>query len=289
MRDFVAYVRRHLPRRGAPADRYDEEVDELASELEGRYTALVQAGASDEEAWTEVLAQVPSWPVLSQELAGVGDRRGLSTRLRQVLGFFTFEESVSGTSGTYYLPYSVTAPREIGFVIRSDRDWTSVVREVRSALAGIDRDLPLFDIRTLSERMVLALSLRNDVMRLTVRFAAIGMLLSALGLYGMLTYLVTQRTREIGVRLAVGGTPQAIIGLILREGLWLALIAVAGGAAAFLAFGRLLSSYLYGVAPSDPWVMLAVTTALSAVATVACVIPARRAARVDVMRILTAP
>ena len=199
------------------------------------------------------------------------------------------EESLSGTSGTYYLPYAVAAPRDVGYVIRTERDWTGIVRDVRSALAHIDPEIPLFDIRTLSERTELALSSRTNTMRLAMLFAAVGVFLSGLGLYGMLAYLVTQRTREIGVRLAVGSSPRAIVGLVLREGLWLAMLGIALGAAASLAFGRLLASHLYGITPSDPRVMLVMAATLVAVAGLACLIPARRAAYIDVMRILSAP
>ena len=105
----------------------------------------------------------------------------------------------------------------------------------------------------------------------------------------MLAYLVTQRTREIGVRLAVGSTPQGIVALLLREGLALTVIGIAIGAAGSVACGRLLASYLYGVAPSDPRMLLLMTAALAAVAILACIVPARRAAHIDVMRILSAP
>ncbi len=199
------------------------------------------------------------------------------------------EESASGTSGTYYVPYAAAAPRDVGYVIRTEREWTGIVRDVRSALARIDPEIPLFDIRTLSERTELALSSRTNTMRLAMLFAVVGVFLSGLGLYGMLAYHVTQRTREIGVRLAVGSAPGAIVGLILREGLWLALLGIALGAAASLAFGRLLASHLFGIRPSDPSVMLAMAATLGLVAAVACIIPARRAAHLDVMRILSAP
>jgi putative ABC transport system permease protein len=199
------------------------------------------------------------------------------------------EESLSGTSGTYYVPYAAVAPRDVGYVIRTDQEWTGVVRDVRSALARIDPEIPLSDIRTLSERTELTLSSRTNTMRLAMLFAAVGVFLSGLGLYGMLAYVVTQRTREIGVRLAVGSAPSAIVGLILREGLWLAMLGIVLGAAASLAFGRLLASHLYGIRPSDPGVMFVMAVTLGAVAAVACIIPARRAAHVDVMRILSAP
>jgi predicted permease len=197
------------------------------------------------------------------------------------------EQRLSGTSGTYYLPYAARPPRDFGFVIRTEGDPANVVHDVRTALGQIDRDLPLFDIRTVSERAELALTTRANTMRLAVLFAGIGVFLACLGLYGMLTYVVSQRTREIGVRLAVGSPPSGIIRLVLREGLALAMIGVAIGAAISVGFGRLMASQLYGVRPSDPWVLLAITTALAAIAVLACSLPARRAARIDVMRTLS--
>jgi putative ABC transport system permease protein len=195
----------------------------------------------------------------------------------------------SGTSGTYYLPYAMTAPRDVGYVIRTEGEPTAIVRDVRSALAQVDREVPLFDIRTMSERTELTLMSRTNTLHLGTLFAAVALFLSAIGLYGVLAYLVTQRAREIGVRLAVGSTPSAIVGLMLREGLSMAIAGVALGAVGTLAFGRLVASQLYGIKPSDPWVMLLATGALTAVAVLACIIPARRAAHVDVMRILSAP
>jgi predicted permease len=193
----------------------------------------------------------------------------------------------SGTSGTYYVPYAVTAPRNVGYVIRTEGETTGIVRNVRSALARIDRDIPIFDIQTLSERTELALTSRTNTMRIAMLFAVVAVFLTAIGLYGVLAYLVTQRTREIGVRLAVGSTQGAIVGLVLREGLWLAIGGAALGAVGSLVFGRLVASQLYGITPSDPWVMLLMTMTFSAVAALACIVPARRAARVDVMRILS--
>ena len=199
------------------------------------------------------------------------------------------EEGVSGTSGTYYVPYAVTAPRDVGYVIRTKGEPTAIVRDVRSALAQVDREVPLFDIRTMAERTELAVMSRTNTMHLGTLFAAVAVFLSAIGLYGVLAYLVTQRTREIGVRLAVGSTPGAIVGLVLREGLSMAIGGVALGVVGALAFGRLVASQLYGVTPSDPWVMVLTTVTLSVVAVLASIIPARRAARVDVMRILSTP
>jgi ABC-type antimicrobial peptide transport system permease subunit len=194
-----------------------------------------------------------------------------------------------GTNGTIYFPYAVTAPRDFGFVIRTAGDSTALVGDIRSAVAQIDRELPLFDVRTMSERAELALQSRTSTMQLATLFAVVAVFLSAIGLYGMLAYLVTQRSREIGVRLAVGSGPRAIVALILREGLGLATGGVALGVIGASTLGRLVASQLYGIAPTNPWVMLVMVLALSVVATLACIVPARRAASVDVMKILTAP
>jgi putative ABC transport system permease protein len=194
-----------------------------------------------------------------------------------------------GTNGTFYLPYAVTAPRDFGYIIRTAGDPTALVPDIRSALAQVDRELPLFDIRTMSERSELTLLSRTSTMQLATLFAAVAVFLSAIGLYGVLAYLVTQRSREIGVRLAVGSEPRAIVALVLREGLGMAIGGVVFGVLGSLMLGRLVTSQLYGIAPANPWVMFLMTIALGVVATLACIVPARRAANVDVMKILSAP
>jgi predicted permease len=128
-----------------------------------------------------------------------------------------------GTNGTIYFPYAVTAPRDFGYVIRTAGDPTALVSAIRSALAQVDRELPLFDIKTMSERSDLALLSRTSTMQLATLFAGVAVFLSAIGLYGVLAYLVTQRSREIGVRLAVGSAPRAIVALVLREGMGMAI------------------------------------------------------------------
>jgi len=130
---------------------------------------------------------------------------------------------------------------------------------------------------------------RTNTMHLATLFAAVALFLSAIGLYGVLAYFVTQRRREIGVRMALGSAPRAIVGLVLREGLGLAIGGVILGAIGSLVLGRLVASQLYGITPSNPLVMLLIAVTLSAVAALACIVPARRAAHVDVTRILSAP
>jgi ABC-type antimicrobial peptide transport system permease subunit len=125
-------------------------------------------------------------------------------------------------------------------------------------------------------------------MRLASLFAIVAMLLSAVGLYGVLTYLVTRRTHEIGVRVAVGSTPSMIVGLVLREGLGLVVGGIAFGLIAVLAFRRVAAAYLYGLAPADPVILTLVAIVLVSIGLIACAYPARRAAGVDAIQVLKA-
>jgi ABC-type antimicrobial peptide transport system permease subunit len=190
--------------------------------------------------------------------------------------------------GTCYLPWAAYAPRDFGYVIRTKNDPSAIVNDVRATLAAIERDAPLFDVRTLSERSELSLILRTNTMQVATLFAGVALLLAALGLYGMLSYLVTERRREIGVRMALGSTPQGIVQLVLREGLTLALVGIVCGAIGSLAIRRVLAGQLYGIEAFDPRVISLTALALTAVAAAASVSPARRAARVDVVRTLSA-
>jgi putative ABC transport system permease protein len=116
----------------------------------------------------------------------------------------------------------------------------------------------------------------------------VALFLSLVGLYGTLAYLVSQRRREFGVRVAVGGTPRHILGLVLREGLVLAHAGVGSGGVATFALRRALASQLFGIGPADPRVLIAITISLTFIAMVASLLPARSATRVDVMKTLKA-
>ena len=192
------------------------------------------------------------------------------------------------TTGTFYLPYATTAPRDFGYIVRSETGGTTVIGELRSALASIDREAPLFDVRTLAERTSLSLMSRTSTMRIAVLFAVVAVFLSSVGLYGTLSYLVAQRRREFGVRLAIGSTPRLIVGLVLREGLVLAVAGVLIGGMASMAIRSLVSTQLYGIAASDPRVLALTAVGLAAVALRASLLPAQRATRVDVMQTLNA-
>jgi putative ABC transport system permease protein len=195
----------------------------------------------------------------------------------------------SGTVGTYYEPYAASASRDVSFVIRTTGDPGAIVPSVRTTLARIDGELPLFDVRTMEERRELALIPRTTTMRVSALFAMTAVFLSAIGLYGVLAYLVTQRTQEFGIRLALGSSPRAIVGMIFREGFTLTGVGIVMGVTGSAVFGKAISSQLYGISASNPWMLSAVGVALCTVVALACVVPARRAVGVNLVRALGAP
>lgn len=204
------------------------------------------------------------------------------------LSGLAMDAPASGTVGTYYEPYASAASRNVGFVIRTTGDPAAIVPSVRATLSRIDREVALFEVRTMEERRTLALVPRATTMRVSALLAITALLLSAIGLYGVLAYVVSQRAREFGIRLALGSTSQAIVGMIFREGFTLTAIGILMGATGSVAFAHLLSSQLYGITTSNPWMLSAVAVSVSAVVAVACVIPARRAVRVNLVRALGA-
>ena len=155
-------------------------------------------------------------------------------------------------------------------------------------MAKIDPDIPLFDIRSMEERIRLSLLSRRAAMVLGLAFGGVALFLAAIGIYGVLIYLVAQRTREIGIRIALGSSAGGVFKLVLREGVLLVLYGLVFGLAGAVALRRLIEEEVYGVRPLDPWVISSVVLGLAAIALVACVLPARRATRVDPVQVLNA-
>ena len=183
--------------------------------------------------------------------------------------------------GAYYFPMDQDTSPSMTFAIKTAADPLSLTSAVRGVLNGIDRELPVFDTQTLDARLEKSLVTRKSPMVLSLSFGLVALFLSAIGIYGVLAYLVTQRRKEIGIRIALGSSARAIFELVLREGLLLIVVGFVGGAAGALALRRTLESQLFGVSATDPLVLAAVTALLAAVAVVACALPARRATRID--------
>jgi putative ABC transport system permease protein len=170
-------------------------------------------------------------------------------------------------------------PRSV--VLRTSVDPLSISRAVREAVAAVDPIVPTGSIRTMNQVLSHSLALRNFMMFLLSLFAALALTLATIGIYGVISYAVSQRTREIGVRMALGAHPRDVLRLILGEGLKLVFAGAALGVVFALLATRFISSMIYGVSATDPLIFLSVITLLVVVSLAACYIPARRAMRVD--------
>ena len=187
----------------------------------------------------------------------------------------------NGAVGSYFFPLAQDSSRLLTFAVRSATDPAAQAGALREAIAALDRELPVYDIQTMEERTDKSLVTRRSPMVLSLAFGAVALFLSAIGIYGVLAYLVTQRTKEIGIRIALGSSARGVFELVLREGLLLIVAGFVLGAAGAFALRRSLQSQLFGVGAGDPVVLAAVSVLLAVVAIVACALPARRATRID--------
>jgi len=183
--------------------------------------------------------------------------------------------------GAYYFPMSQNTSSFLTFAVKTSGAPETVTGGLRATMASLDPELPLFDVRTLAQRTETALVARRSSAMLSLSFGLVALLLSAVGVYGVLAYLVSQRTREIGIRMALGSTPLAIFDLVLREGLLLVGVGFALGALGTALLKRSLESQLFDVRVTDPLVLATAAVVLGTVALVACAVPARRAAGID--------
>jgi putative ABC transport system permease protein len=193
-----------------------------------------------------------------------------------------------------YLPHAQfpagtgTALRTLRVVLRTDGDPAQLTGALRAALAELDPDIPLADVQTMEEALGAWAAERRLTMLLVAGFALLALILGAVGVYGVMAHLVVQRTREIGIRIALGALPREILGLVLSQGAWVAGLGIAAGLAGALAATRLLAGLLFGVGPTDPATLMATATALAIVAALASLLPALRAIRTDPVEALRA-
>ena len=193
--------------------------------------------------------------------------------------------------GTAYFPHTQAPPlRRLRWIaIKSAVDPAAVVGALRAALLDIDPDLPIADVQTMTERTAKALVSQRLAMSLATIFAGVALLLSMLGLYGVLVSVVTTRTREIGIRLALGSTVRGVLRLVLTEGVALIGVGLLIGLSGAVAIGQTLQGLVFGVRPTDPVLLGLVAVATGGVALLACIAPARRAIRVNPVEVLSQP
>jgi putative ABC transport system permease protein len=185
-----------------------------------------------------------------------------------------------------YFPYRQYPNTFMSLVVRTSSDSPGMIAAIRNQVLAVDSDQPVFDIKTMEQRMSKTMASSLFVTLLLGLFAALATLLSAVGIYGTMAYTVSQRTHEIGIRMALGAKPLDVLRLVVGQGMTLTLIGVVIGLGAAFGLTRLMATLLFGVTATDPLTFISVALALGAVALVASFIPARRATRVDPMEAL---
>jgi putative ABC transport system permease protein len=180
-----------------------------------------------------------------------------------------------------YLSMYQTTPKELAIFLRGQLDPGSIPAEVREQVQSVNPELPVYRAQTLADALTASLAERRFLMEMVASFAATALLLAALGIYGVISYIVSERTRDIGIRLALGAQRENILEMVLRQGLGLAISGAAVGLVGALIGSHLMAGLLYGVRPTDPLTFVGVTLLLTVVALAACYIPARRAMRIN--------
>ncbi len=197
------------------------------------------------------------------------------------------EDLSTGTPvGVYYFPYAQSPERHFTLAARTTGDPDSIMHSIRAKMVAIDSELAIFDVHTMSERAELSLANRRTSMTLAVGFGALALFLAAIGIYAVLAFVVAQRRREIGIRVALGSTPARIVQLVLHEGFVLVGIGLVVGVAGSFLLRSAIASQIYAVRPFDPLVLVTVIALLGLIALAACLAPARRAVQVDPMIVL---
>ena len=182
---------------------------------------------------------------------------------------------------TIYLPLFQVPISDLSLLVRSTAPAPLIINGARTAIKEADADLPVFDVATMTEVVAESVAQPRFYAILLGSFAGIALIIAALGIYGVISYAVSQRTRELGIRIALGAQRERVLRLVIQQGLTLTLLGIAIGVIGAYALTRLISTLLYGVAPADPLTFALVSAVFVAVALVASYVPARRAAMVD--------
>ena len=180
-----------------------------------------------------------------------------------------------------YYPLGQAYSSRLSLVVRAGTKPGRLAEDVKREIHRLSADVPVFRTITLRSHLEEALGAERLTASLVTCCGLFALGLAVVGLYGAISYLVTRRTREIGVRIALGAEPRHVVALVVRHGLWMALAGIAAGIAGALGAGRAVSAFLYGISAFDPQTYLIVTIAMFTVAMLSAYLPARRAARID--------
>jgi putative ABC transport system permease protein len=211
--------------------------------------------------------------------------------MREIVGVVgdTKTASLTGEGGAQiYVPHAQDSQWNfMGLVIRTAGNPATFATILRREVQALDRDQPIYNVRTMDDVVANSLGTRRVSMQLFAVFACAALLLAALGIYGVMAYSVTQRTQEIGIRMALGAQRSDVLGLVIRQGMRLTLIGVVAGLAGAFVLTRVIANLLFSVAATDPATFLSISVLLAAVSFFACYLPARRASRLDPIKALS--
>jgi putative ABC transport system permease protein len=182
-----------------------------------------------------------------------------------------------------YFPYAQIPNGGMTVILKAAGDPNQLIAAVRQQVKAIDADQPIYGVRTMDQ--IRAESVAPERLNLTLLsiFAGLALVLAIVGIYGVMSYAVTQRTHEIGIRMAIGAKPLDVFRMVIGQGMMLALIGIAFGLIGAFALTRLMTSMLFGVEPTDPATFAVIAILLTVVAMIACYVPSRRATKVDPM------
>lgn len=232
------------------------------------------------------------WPSYPRGVDPVGQRLfigGINLKPVEIVGVVgDVRQSLEGNAwpGTVYLPFSQGTPQSSMFAIRTVGDPLLFARAVREQLRLLDPDEPIADVRTMDALVEAKLGQRRLLMMLLGTFAAVALLLALVGMYGVISYSIVQRTQEVGIRRALGAQQRDVLWLVLREGLGLTLTGIGVGIGAAFVLTRLVRTLLFGVSPTDPATFLGIALLFLLVGLAASYIPAHRASKIDPMEAL---
>lgn len=258
--------------------------------LRGRYFADTDRADTLRVAIVDQRLAARFWP--NADPVGKALRRGDSERYT-VVGVvrdvrFESLDGQAESMGAAYFPHTQEPPlrRLRWLAVKTASEAPALIKALRASVASIDPDLPLSDIQTMTQRTAQSVVPQKLAMGLASVFGIVALFLSVLGLYGVLAYVVAQKTREIGIRVALGSTPRGIFRIFFNEGLMLTAAGLVLGLLGAVTMGRALEGQVFGVRPADPSILAAVALATGIIALLACVSPAYRATRVDPLKVL---
>ncbi len=220
-------------------------------------------------------------PVGKEIWVGVGWERDQYGEIVGIVGDVKYGKVEETFEPQVYLPYAQPTEPASFVLVRTAGDPTQIVSAARREIVSLDKSVPIFDLRTLEDRSSDASSRTRFSALLLATFSSLALVLASVGIYGVMSYAVSGRTREIGVRMALGARPRNVLGLVMRDGIAVTVAGVVVGVMGAMAATRVLGSQLYGVATTDTLTYIVVSLVLAAVALLASYIPARRAMKVD--------